>query len=192
MIDLGRKFTNLCRVVVDLHYYMPLPEGSKPLKVASNLIGEEPRTVNHRGILQTFLFQDDDVSDLAPEQFGAFYDQIARSNGIVRIADPRERLALFAEEAQALTGKTSGTRVEATLDRIAAAPSIIIPKAAAGSESSVELNNFHTLVPFPKVREFLKFWERELDGPLHHIQYEATTLVNYRGYRGVDIHATLQ
>ncbi|MEM9050254.1 MAG: usg protein [Pseudomonadota bacterium] len=39
---------------------------------------------------------------------------------------------------------------------------------------------------FPKLRKFLDFWQRELDGPLHSVVYSHRQLVGPNAWRKVD------
>lgn len=39
---------------------------------------------------------------------------------------------------------------------------------------------------FPKLFEFLDFWERELDGPLHSVQYSHQRLIRPGEWRNVE------
>ncbi len=39
---------------------------------------------------------------------------------------------------------------------------------------------------FPVLRKFLDFWARQIDGPLHSVRVEATTLVSPSEWRRID------
>lgn len=46
--------------------------------------------------------------------------------------------------------------------------------------------DYDTAPDFPKLYDFLDFWERELDGPLHSVRYTHRRLISPGEWRKVD------
>lgn len=161
------------RVTARLYYYIPLEVGQEPLKLQSKIIGEEPAHLHHSGILQQFVYQQDDRADLDEELKEIFARIMQTSNGLLKIHDRRERITIMHEEAQMAAQKklADGTTIESTAS--VQVPQIFIPtKQEQANPGMAEINKtFKTMVPYPRLRSFLQYWQDNIDGPLHHVQY---------------------
>ena len=182
MSSLIKEFLNgTQRVTAHLYYFMPLEIGQEPLKLESKLLGKEPKKLHHRGILQEFLFQADDRADLDDELKDVFARIMQTSNGLIKIHDRRERITLMQEEAQLAAQKklADGKSTESNSPAVQV-PQIFIPtKEELGNAGMVDINKaFKTMVPYPRLRSFLQFWQETIDGPLHHVQYALGSLAD--------------
>lgn len=168
------------RVTVNVHYFIPLEEGREPLKLQSKIIGEKPTELHHSGILQQFLYQEDDCADLDEGLKEIFASIMQTSGGILKIHDRRERVVLMQKEAQLAAQRklADGSTIESTAG--VQVPQIFIPtKQEQSNPGMAEINKaFTTLVPYPRLRAFLQDWQDNKKGPLHHVQYAVSSLTD--------------
>lgn len=177
------------RVTAYVYYFIPLNEGEKPRQLPTKIIGEKPIELHHAGILQQFVYQQDDRADVKDELKDIFAKVMETSNGIVKIHDRSQRIALMHQEGQleAQRDLAGGVRIE-SLSGIPV-PQILIPKpheeAVAGMEDISR--TFKTLIPFPRLRGFLQYWQENVSGPLHHVQYVAGNLTSgYQNHHAIN------
>ncbi len=168
------------RITTRIFYYVPLNEGQEPLKVRPTLIGEKPVELNHAGVIQEYIYQVDDKSDLHADFADVFNSIMNASHGNVKILDRAQRITLMGAAEQLATQQKTAQGQKLESDKVLPVPQIIIPrKTEEYSGGMRELTQaFHTLVPFPKVRSFLQFWQDKLDGPLNHIQFSHGSIAN--------------
>lgn len=172
-MSLGHHFqSSVERVSLQVVYYLPLDPGQAPIRLRPELLGGEERVLEHKGILNSFAHQFDDHSDQEDPRLQEAYQKImSASQGIVRIHDRRERISSLLEEA----AKINPDNTMPYQDALQIAPKIIVPKpeeltsTGMGEENTV----FKTLIPYPRVRAFLQFWQNEIEGPMHHIRIAA-------------------
>ena len=178
------------RITARLYYYIPLEVGQDPLKLQSKIIGEEPVKLHHSGILQQFVYQQDDQADLDDGLKEIFARIMQTSNGLIKIHDRRERITLMHEEAQLAAQKklADGATIESNAS--VQVPQILIPtKQEQANPGMAEINMaFKTMVPYPRLRSFLQYWQDNIDGPLHHVQYAIGSLAdsNYQRHHAVN------
>ncbi len=153
------------RVTAKILYYVPRPDGAPALRLSSQFLGEKPRLISHTGVLQSFVYQVDDKSDLEDERLQrVFAELVTKNGGIVALHDRRLRMQIMDEFA------ASGRPV-------AVAP-VIIPTIEQEQSPGMadEVLAFKTLIPFLAVRKFLKFWQEKIDGPLKEVQIASAPL----------------
>jgi uncharacterized protein Usg len=178
------------RVTVNVYYFRPLEAGQEPLKLQSKIIGEEPTKLHHTGILQQFVYQEDDRADLDEGLKEIFAEIMQTSGGILKIHDRRERVTLMQKEAQLAAQRklADGSTIESTAG--VQVPQILIPtKQEQSNPGMAEINKaFTTLVPYPRLRSFLQDWQDNKDGPLHHVQYAISSLSdsNYSNHYAIN------
>lgn len=163
------------RVTAHILYFIPLEEGRGPLKIAPTLLGEASREVPHRNVLQTYTEQFDDAPDFADERLvRVFQNLVMAQNGVVRIQNPVDRLAIMTE--------ASGSKIKP----------IVIPRPneMANAHLRDEIAAFKTLIPFPAVRKFLQYWQENLDGPLYEVRLITSAIYN-NNWRNAAMNATL-
>lgn len=169
-----RFFMEAHRVTAQILYFMPLKEGQAPLQIESRLIGQRPQQIHHTNVLQTFAHQFDDVSDLEdPALVKVFRDVVVAKGGLINIHDRKSRLSIMAEG----DGPTLP---------------VIIPRPSEELNPGLkdEVKTFKTLIPFPQVREFLQFWQENIEGPIHQVQL-ATMPLGQVGWRNVSMDKAL-
>ena len=154
------------RITAHVFYRKPLEIGQEPLVVPSPLLGQAPKVLSH-SIITTFTHQFDDKTDMKDVRLAKVFEELVlQNNGIVRIQDRTKRISVMNEEA----GKS--------LSRLNTAP-VLIPlpseKNNAGMQEAEK--TFRTLVPFPRVREFLEYWQEHLDGPMIEVQMAIGSMV---------------
>lgn len=170
MSGLMEEFLKGSKVVVaQILYFRPLEEGRAPLKINHGLIGEKPTEIQHTNLLQTYFLQTDDTPDIKDERLTAVFESLVLArNGIVRIQDRKQRLAAmnFGQEDVAKGVVTP----------------ILIPKSSELSNPGMQeiVETFKTMIPFPKVRKFLQFWQENLDGPLHEVHFATGDIVKQK------------
>lgn len=147
------------RVTVEVTYYIPREAGQGPLAISPTLLGRPAREISHSGILQTFVIQKDDRSDLEDKKLRSVFEELVLSRGgIINVHDRRLRMVMMTD------GNVDFNQ--------AAVMPIIIPKPEevknAGMQEAV--NVFKTMVPFPAVRRFLQYWQDNIDGPMHQVR----------------------
>ncbi len=171
------------RVTLQTHYFKPRQVGQGPLKIQPSLLGQKTEEINHTGILHTFVLQEDDTSDLQDERLRDIFDRLVLSNGgIIKIHDRRKRFAIMTEEAHLLE-QTPLLPEGMPQPKSLVVPQILIPtpeeEGAPGMAETMKA--FKTFVPFPRVRHFLQFWQEQIEGPLHHVQFAAAKLGDHGG-----------
>lgn len=184
---LGHNFNmSADRVSVQVAYFLPLDPGQPPLRLRPELLGGEERVLPHKGVMQIFAHQFDDHSDLEDVRLQRAYEAtMIASRGIVRIHDRKERLSTLLEEAAKINPDNRVTYQDA----LEKAPKIIVPKPAELASPGMKEENtiFKTLVPYPRVRKFLQYWQDEIEGPMHHIRLAAGRTATH-SYRHVNVY----
>ncbi len=153
------------RVTTHVLYKKPLNVGQEPLVTQPVLLGEARQTLTH-SILTTFTHQFDDHTDLEDERLASVFKEVVLENdGVIRIQDRKQRIAIVNEAA----GES--------LSRLNTMP-IVIPLASEkGNAGMKEAETvFRTLVPFPRVRKFLEYWQENLDGPIVEVKIAAGSI----------------
>ena len=135
------------RVTIEVTYFRPRQVGQESLSIKPNLLGQAPKSINHSGILQTFVAQKDDKSDLEDARLKKVFEELVlMRGGVVHVHDRRLRMGMM------------------TNFETAAIMPIIIPKPNevqnSGMAEAVQV--FKTMVPFPAVRKFLQYWQDEI------------------------------
>jgi len=150
------------RVTVQFNYFRPLPEGERERKVGSNLLGERANIIRHSGIVaQPFLHQFDDTSDVTWDEFRSMAREIERQQFCADI-NLLDRLAEFNE------GSRSGRPLQQQFSLVSGMVEFICGEEQAldiekrGEEVPSVNEALKDRVPFPKVRDFVGFWYREL------------------------------
>lgn len=147
------------RVTAHVFYRKPLEAGQEPLVVRSPLLGQAPKVLDH-SIITTFTHQFDDTTDMKDVRLAkVFEDLVMKNNGIVRIQDRTKRISVMNEE------------VGQSLSRLNTVPLIIpLPSEKNNAGMKEAETTFRTLVPFPRVRKFLEYWQEHLEGPMVEVQ----------------------
>lgn len=157
------------RVTTEVCYFIPLPDGAAPRQISTGDIKCPTLEVPHTNVLQTFVHQFDDKSDIRDERlFRVFQELVANRGGIVPIQDRRERFAMMAQSSAPGSSQTM-------------AP-VFIPRPSevfnAGMKDVVD--TFKTMIPFPRVREFLQYWQENIAGPIREVRLAAAPIPNAR------------
>ncbi|MFA5592807.1 MAG: hypothetical protein WC989_05805 [Micavibrio sp.] len=171
------------RITARVYYFIPLPEGEESRQLPSPLIGEQPARIYHAGILQEFIYQQDDRADIDDGLKDVFARVMQISNGIVKIHNRMERMAVMQEEVQLEAQKKLAGGVAIDTASSVIVPQVFIPKPDEETNAGMdEINQtFKALVPFPRLRGFLQYWQDNINGPLHHMQFVTGSLAGGYG-----------
>lgn len=155
------------RVFIEITYFKPRDIGQDDLEIRPVLLGQKPQRIHHSGILQTFVTQKDDVPDLEDKRLQrVFEEMVLMRNGIINIHDRRIRIAEMTQGAVDFDGKQ-------------VAPIIIPTSKEMENPGMIDVTaTFKTMVPFPRVRAFLQFWQDQIEGPMHQVRLACGSIAN--------------
>lgn len=173
MSDLKKQLEGAALVTANIFYFKPRAEGAGPLEIRPELIGEDPKKIMHTGLIEEFIWQEYDINDLDQKKWERFRELKREFRQAITLPDARERLEIMFNQtagqdlkdaklaASLLSGKSN-------LEDLPFVPDVT--KMAPEDTLAV-------MIPYPKLREFLRFWQDKIDGPLHSVRYTAQNLV---------------
>ena len=170
MQDFADAFNGAALVTLDIHFFRPPRNPGEILEIAAEFIGQDPKKVDHSGILQSFVWQLKDKSDIEPRSLRSYINArtafIASTQGM----NAQERLNYILSYAANEADKQSLELL------VKGCGNSFMPQSYIIEISSEEL--FKTICPYPKVRDFIRFWDENIEGPLQNVRFSARPLLD--------------
>jgi uncharacterized protein Usg len=178
MSDLLSQFNGAVLVSAQIFYFKPRGLDQGPLEIPAEFIGQKAHKINHSGIVQEFFWQSYDHNDLDAAAWAKFKKQQIEFKHSLSMPDGDERLRDMFAQANAVDANEETKAMMAILQGRTPEDMPFVPDR---SELSAD-ETLRAMVPYTKLRGFLEFWQRELDGPLHSVVYSARQEVGATGY----------
>lgn len=162
-------------VLLEINYYLPAREQGDVTTVESGLIGVPAKQMQHRPILETFIYNVNDQHD---------YDSRIYENLKQRF---RGRVGMSGDHLAMLSGQF--TLKASPEDNECCAPysSNVVPLFKGLSQEQMHKADFtdmehqlRLMIPFQKVRAFLNTWHEKMEGPVRWITISDTPLDTVR------------
>lgn len=167
------EILNSHKVTLMVWYYPRLKEGMEDLIIRSGLIGVDDQRTPFSPIMREYVHQERDTPDLPDElrEDPVGINQIAGS--ILMVHDRTRKSIVVDSAAMAAVKASSITGRNHSADIMVPLPQILIPTIEESKNPGMSrvTDAFNKLVPFPKVRSFLQYWQREIGVPINHIEF---------------------